>query len=370
MAKSKRKPKYRRQRRSGRPDLAFVELSGTRLYLGEHGTEESKREYRRLVAEFVTHGFIPPDGVDQITVVELLARFRGHADEYYRRPDGTPTGEAANYRAVSLVAKKLYGRTNVRDFGPRALETVRDELIRKRHARTYVNASIRRLCRIFKWGVGKELVSEGVHRRLQAVEGLRRGRTKARESEPVEPVPLESVEAIQPYVSRQVWAVVQLQLHTGARPGELLAMRPCDLETSGDVWLYQLDQHKTAHHEHRRVIPIGPRAQAVIIPFLKGRALTATFFSPREAEQERRQRLHESRITPRSCGNRPGSNRRVNPKCAPRERYTTTSYGRAVTRACKKAGVSHWHPHQLRHCAGTEFRREFDIETARVVLGH
>ena len=29
-----------------------------------------------------------------------------------------------------------------------------------------------------------------------------------------------------------------------------------------------------------------------------------------------------------------------------------------------------WHPHQLKHNAGTAVRREFGVETARVVLGH
>ena len=29
-----------------------------------------------------------------------------------------------------------------------------------------------------------------------------------------------------------------------------------------------------------------------------------------------------------------------------------------------------WHPHQLRHNAGTHIRREFGIEAARLMLGH
>jgi integrase len=32
--------------------------------------------------------------------------------------------------------------------------------------------------------------------------------------------------------------------------------------------------------------------------------------------------------------------------------------------------VPPWHPHQLRHNAATWLRREFGLETARVVLGH
>lgn len=46
------------------------------------------------------------------------------------------------------------------------------------------------------------------------------------------------------------------------------------------------------------------------------------------------------------------------------------AYRQAIKRACKKAGVPAWHPHQLRHNAATNLRKEFGLETARVILGH
>jgi integrase len=46
------------------------------------------------------------------------------------------------------------------------------------------------------------------------------------------------------------------------------------------------------------------------------------------------------------------------------------AYLNAIRRACKKAGVPHWHPHSLRHTAASEFRRQFGEETTRVLLGH
>jgi integrase len=54
----------------------------------------------------------------------------------------------------------------------------------------------------------------------------------------------------------------------------------------------------------------------------------------------------------------------------PGERYTPGRLGHAVGRACQRANIEHWHPHQLRHAAATELRREIGIEAARVVLGH
>jgi len=65
----------------------------------------------------------------------------------------------------------------------------------------------------FKWAVGDEIVPGSVLYALQAVPGLRRGRSDAYEPEAVKPVPMERVEAIQPFVSRQAWAMVHLQIH-------------------------------------------------------------------------------------------------------------------------------------------------------------
>lgn len=50
--------------------------------------------------------------------------------------------------------------------------------------------------------------------------------------------------------------------------------------------------------------------------------------------------------------------------------FTSDSLGKAVRKACRKAGIPEWSPNQLRHAAGTAFRAEFGIEASRVMLGH
>lgn len=205
--------------------------------------------------------------------------------------------------------------------------------------RPYVNKQVNRIRHMFKWAVGDEIVPGSVLYALQAVPGLRRGRSDASEPEAVKPVPMEMVEAIRPFVSRQVWAMIQLQLFTAARAGEIAQMRPCDIDREGQnlptgarVWVYRPEQHKTAWHGHKRSIYIGPRAQQVLAPFLL-RDPQAYCFSPAEAESDRRRRLHEARTTPLACGNVPGSNRRDDPEWSAGDRYTTDSYRRAIARA-------------------------------------
>jgi len=233
---------------------------------------------------------------------------------------------------------------------------------------------------------------------------LRRGRSQAKETDPVKPVAQEWIDAIEPYVSRQVWVIIQLQLLTAARPGELVIMRPCDIDRSGSIWLYTPQYHKTEHHGHERKIYIGPRGQMLLQPFLL-RAEDAYCFSPVEAEAQRRVKMHRNRKTPLSCGALPGTNVKAEPLKEPGDHYDVDAYRRSITYGCAKAFplpeplAKHvgetkekwrqrlkrekltdqvkvwrrehsWHPHQLRHNAATFVRKEFGLETARIILGH
>jgi hypothetical protein len=48
-------------------------------------------------------------------------------------------------------------------------------------------------------------------------------------------VPLAHVNAIEPYISKQVWTIIQLRLLTAARSGELAKMSLTDPDTTGHV---------------------------------------------------------------------------------------------------------------------------------------
>ena len=76
-------PKYRRQRKHKGDDLAFVELNGQRHYLSKYRSPQSRREYHRLVAEWEANGRQLPVDPDNITVVELCARYWQFDQGYY-----------------------------------------------------------------------------------------------------------------------------------------------------------------------------------------------------------------------------------------------------------------------------------------------
>jgi len=148
----------------------------------------------------------------------------------------------------------------------------------------------------------------------------------------VKPVPEAHVDAIRDHVSRQVCAMIELQRLTGMRPGEVVIMRTADLDTTGKLWSYTPQRHKTQHHGHDRTVYIGPKAQAVLAPWLRPN-VGEYLFQPAEAEAERREKEHADRLkggTPLTCGNVPGSNRKRRPGRKPSDRYTVDSYRRLL----------------------------------------
>jgi integrase len=391
-------PKRRKHKGSGQ---SVVTLNGRDIYLGPHNSKEAKAEYDRVIAEWLARGRQSPDAKHDLTVVELIVAYLPHVETHYRRSDGTPTNEVRDYKLSLRPLRELYGRTPAKDFGPLALKAVRQRMVADGLCRGVVNQRIGRIRRLFRWATENELVPLSSYHGLIAVRGLERGRSDARETDPVKPVPLAIVEQTLPHAGRVVRAMVEVQLLTGMRPGELVVMRACDIDMTGAVWLYRPASHKTLHHGHVRTIAIGPKAQQILRPFLTLNT-QAYLFRPDQAEAERKAELRQKRKTKVQPSQQ--DRRKRDPKRVPGERYTTASYGRAVLSACLKAwplpkhlqpneGESRkrwkarltdeeraeiqawkwehsWHPHQLRHTRATELRRQFGLDAARTILGH
>jgi len=363
-------PKYRKHRASGQ---AIVTLSSVDHYLGPHGTKTSKRQYDRLVAEWLESDrrLLPAQG-DGITIVELCSSYFRFAKGYYLK-NGRCTKVTPAIKLALRYVNNWYGKELACDFGPLALKAIRQRMVDDGHSRVYVNDHIDRIKRMFKWGVGEELVSSDVYNALAAVPSLRRGRTEAPETARVLPIGDDVVEATLPHLPAVVADLARFQRYTGCRPAEACMIRPCDVDRSSDIWTYTPDSHKTEHHGRKRVVFVGPKAQAILLRYLV-RDAEAYCFCPADSEAKRRAVVHDARTTPLSCGNKPGSKQkkrgRRRPELQPGDKYSTDSYRRAISRACEIRNIEKWSPNRLRHTAATEIRREFGLEAAQVVLGH
>ncbi len=222
---------------------------------------------------------------------------------------------------------------------------------------------------IFKNAVAGELINVATIQRLQTLEPLRNGQTDAYETDEVLPANLAHVRATATHLSPIVKSMLRIQIATGMRPKEICHMRPCDIDRSGETWLYAPSKHKTSWRGKTKVIPLVDDAREAITDYLQ-RDPDSFCFSPAEAMAWRRAVGTANRTTPLSCGNRPGTNVKANPKRLPRDQYDAQSYRTAIQRAAKKAKVPKWHPYQLRHLTATVVRAALGIEETQALLGH
>jgi len=184
MPRQRKIPALRHHRPSGQ---ASVRIDGRDHYLGKHGTPESLEKYDRLIARWLTgrHDTLPaPVPTPRaLTVSEMILAYYRHAEGYYRGLDG-PTGELENLVVALRPLRKLYGSTPAADFGPLALQVVRDEMIRSGLSRTTINARVHRVRRVFRWAASAEMIPGSIVHDLETVGPLKKGRTVAPETDP------------------------------------------------------------------------------------------------------------------------------------------------------------------------------------------
>jgi integrase len=244
---------------------------------------------------------------------------------------------------------------------------VRQDIFDSGISRQEINRRVGRIRRMVRWAIAEELAPAETIVALEALPDLKRGRTTARECPPVTAVPEPWVDAVLPFLSRQVAAMVQVQRLTAMRPGEVTSMRTIDIDTSGRTWLYRPRDHKMEHTGRTRTIRLGPRAQDILRPWLR-LDVEAFLFQPAEAEAERKAEMRRNRKSKVPPSQQDRS--KPHPKKRPGERFDTRAYAHSIARGCRKAAVPVWAPNRLRHLAASKIRREFGLDAAQVVLGH
>jgi integrase len=199
-------------------------------------------------------------------LIELVAAYWNFAKEYYKNDPMRSDGHRVSIRGALDLIVLLFGETPVSEFGPLKFAVVLAEMIKPRKVqakrrvvdletgtsdvktvqierpgwtRGYANSQLKRLKRMFAWGVTRELLPPHICQALEMVEGLRKGKTAARESQPVRPARDEDVRKVLPLLPPPVRAMIKLEGLTAMRPGEARIMRGQDIELRQDVWIYR-----------------------------------------------------------------------------------------------------------------------------------
>jgi integrase len=355
-------PSYRRHKASGQ---AVVTLNGVDHYLGKWNTTQSKAEYNRITGEWLALGRRLPKKESEsagLLMKELIHGYHNHVKT------SMPEVEVERVALALRPVRTMFGETPASEFGPMRYKAVRQVMVDKGLCVTTIKDRLGVIKRMIAWGVENEVLPGDALYRLKAVAPLRAARDGVKPARKVLPVSEADIHAILPHVSATIRAMVELQALSGMRPGEVWRITTGQIDRSEAVWIYSPTKHKTASRGKERPIPLGPKAQAILLPFLKADP-DAPLFSPTTAIAERDERIRQRKADDPKA--KPG---RIRKKRKSKRKvslwYTKNTYADAITRGCIRAGVPVFRPNRIRHYYGTKVRKMFGLEHAQVTLGH
>lgn len=344
------------------------------IYLGKNRAA-AKKKFDELVVKSIEEANRLPDP-DEATVADMIATFLDYAEERYQK-HGRSTGTYERFRMVLDPVNDRFGSKKISEFGIGDLIDYRNELLTQRItrggksvplSRTTVNERIAQIKSVFararQWGlVPKEVLWD-----LRDLQPLKNYESVARETPPVTSAPAADVEKVIAELARTnpvVADMVRVHYLTGCRSSELCQMRPCDFRRDFEdgIWEYEPAESKTEHHGKVRVIPIGPKAQKILIHYFDESGPEDFLFSPRKAV------ALANRLRAERAATRRRYVRATKRATEPGSRYSHETYRRCVQRAAERVGVKIT-PHQLRHSAATLIDQKIGKEAAQTVLGH
>jgi integrase len=302
---------------------SFVEWAGIQYYLGPAGATETAAAYTSICSNITNFGVPIYRPRQDWSVSELVKEYSCHLQKNHPAESKEPA--MIDLAMRDLVAS--FGTLSAGQFTPAQFVRLRQIWIDRRRAVSTCNKWHNYILNLFRWAAMMDHVAPSVWHALLTVPKLKPGRSPAKPVKRVGPVPLEHVEAVRPLVSQQVRDAIDLQLLTGMRSGEVLSMSADQIVNQ----VYRPLKHKTRWRGHARSVPLGRQAMAIIDRLIA------------QAAENGRSGLFKLRVD---------------------------SYGLAIRRACQAANVPHWHPHQLRHAAGTRVRDRHGLDAAQAFLGH
>lgn len=229
------------------------------------------------------------------------------------------------------------------DLRPAHLHDFQQRGIVKGWARRTINDHCERIRRLVRWAIERELCEPGVLYRLQSVRALQKGRTKAREGEPVQLIPFADMELILQHLKPRYRILCRLHYLLGCRAEEVVELKAEEVDRTVTPWRIDPQSHKTQHMGQRRVIFVGKQAQAIL------ETLLAT--TPRGY-------LFPGKPMGRHC------------KMRYRGPVTVSGYRQAMKGASRRAGVDEATPIQVRHTSLTRIREQYGESAAQAVAGH
>ena len=322
------------------------------------------------------------------TVGQLFEKYQA----YYRK-NAPEVRNGLEHPDLRLIRRAYYfiqpySEWPVDSLGPDELNEIKKKMLKhkykngkqeKTYTRRGINDTLKWVKKILKWGVGRNILKIetliGIENELKL---LRIGEKGVKDNIRRKRITEEEFKKVISVSTSVIGDMLRLVWNTGMRPYEICEMRPLDiLRDDPECWIYipsrdysPVGKHKTVRYGKVKVIPLAGECIDILSKRIDDFDSKEYIFSPKDSVAEYRQTKRKNRKTPLSCGNRPGSNRKDNPKKKPGHMYTNSSFAQACKRACKRAGVEEFVPYDLRRTVATKTRAELGKEAARTLLGH
>lgn len=317
--------------KSGQAAVDF-QLHGQRhsRYFGVYGSPEAQEGYKRFTAEYLSGKLLPGQATSKgACIAELGERWLTYCEKTYRKRDKETSEVHLCRQALRFLLP--YATLPVEEFLGSQLREVMDAAVKAGLALRTVNGIRERILRMFDWGTLDNLATDEQVNKLRKVKGLIATRTTAKAPVKKQPVPEADIEAVFPLLHKNPQRLSMLQtilrVHqlTGGRPIDICAMRVRDIDRTGKVWhsTTSPDYDKVIHLGKRTVLSIGPKAQALLLPWIEAAGKGGWLFQTQRGKPVE-------------------------------EDY----YCRSIKAACKRAGVPVWTPHRLRHTYATAAAKE------------
>ncbi|CAB5207021.1 XerC Integrase [uncultured Caudovirales phage] len=299
--------------------IGFIKWSGATLYTSADPVEASRKyhEYCRNIDLF-GHP-TPPKSTASITTADLAARYHAHVIK-------TKPPESKEDKPVGVAMRWLATVDCPADqYTPAKLVGLRQQWVDDGQSVSTISKKHNYVLCAFRWAAQMDLVPATVWTSLTTVTKIKPGRSAAKQPRKVHPVSDEHLDAVIPHLKPDVAAAVEFQRLTGCRSAEVLRLTMGQVDGS----TYRPVKHKNAWRGKARTIHLGNRALSLIAKWATDDPHRPLFLSMDSAE-----------------------------------------YGKRIKRACKRAGVPHFSPHQIRHAHGTLVRAKYGLDAAQAALGH
>lgn len=234
------------------------------------------------------------------------------------------------------------------ELKPNRIELWRKHLNTDRKVcRNTINKKVNVIKQMVHYAAVRELEPAQLMYNIDTIKPIKKGQGNFIDRPAIGPADWETVEKLMPYLDDMVRDMLLIMKHTGARPGEVRLIRPCDIDKSDpQAWVFCPERHKTQHHGKKRKIILNTDVQLILAKYLLRDP--AMYCFPPSKKNNKNQGLH----------------------------YTTGSFAKVIARAVTSYNNDHpdspiqFHANQLRHMKATQVCLEHGLEVTRCLLGH